>query len=120
MRCRPVWWSPFSNEIIATGKVTRGWLGVTLNQPMGGNAGLLVTQVADASPASQAGLLPGDLILSVNGTAAGNLIQVSGQIAETDPGGNILMSLERNGRLIEVVAMAAERPPDLTRRRPDL
>jgi serine protease DegS len=101
------------DEIIATGKVTRGWLGVTLNQPLGGSAGLLVTQVAAASPAGQAGVLPGDLIVSVNGIAASNLIQVSGQIAETDPGGNILMSLERNGRLIEVVATAAERPPDL-------
>ena len=101
-------------EIIATGKVTRGWLGVTLNPPLLDNPGLLVTQVAQPSPARTAGVQPGDLLLAVNGAEAGSLIQVSRLIAQTPPGGNLIMTIQRNATRFDVIAVAAERPPEIS------
>ena len=99
-------------EIIATGKVTRGWLGITLNPPLLESPGLLVTGVAAGSPANLAGIEPGDEVIAVNGTAASSLIQISRLIAQTAPGGEIVMTLQRQDQRLDVIAVAAERPLD--------
>jgi len=100
-------------EIVATGKVTRGWLGVTLNPPLDNRNGLLVTQVSPASPAAKAGVAAGDLILAVNQFPATDLMAVSQLIAATEPGGEIVMSIQRGASRFDVRALAAERPPQL-------
>ena len=98
------------DEIVETGKVTRGWLGVTLNPPSASGEGLLVTQVSPASPAWRAGVQPGDVVLAINQTPAADLSTLSRLIARIPPGGDIVMSLERSGQRFEVRAKAAERP----------
>ncbi len=102
-------------EIIATGKVTRGWLGITLNPPLLESPGLLVTEVAPASPARLAGMQPGDEVIAVNGVAASSLIQISRIIAQTAPGAEIVLTLQRDNRRLDVIAVAAERPLDTPR-----
>jgi len=100
-------------EIVATGKVTRGWLGVTLNPPLDERGGLLVTQVSPGSPALLAGVQPGDLILAVNQLPADDLMEVSRLIAGIAPGGEIVMSVLRDDSHFDVRAIAAERPSQL-------
>src|SRR5712671_1837664 len=60
------------DEIIAHGKIQRSWLGIDV-QPLfkhdAGEKGVLLSGVIPDSPASRAGLKPGDLILRVAGTA---------------------------------------------------
>jgi len=98
------------DEIVETGKVTRGWLGVTLSPPAAGIEGLLVTQVTPASPAALAGIEPGDRLLAVNHTSATDLAHLSRLIAEIPPGAEIPLTLQRGTDLIEVSTTAAERP----------
>ena len=61
-----------ADEIIATGRVARSWVGMgvqPLMKSITAEAGLVVGSVLSGGPAERAGLKPGDLITSFNGTA---------------------------------------------------
>jgi serine protease Do len=67
-----------TEQLLSKGYVSRGWLGVTIqdvNQALAESfgldkpAGALIASVTDGGPASQAGIEPGDVILSFNGEA---------------------------------------------------
>ena len=100
-------------EIIATGRVTRGWLGVVLeNAPQPGRGvGLQITAVEPGGPADIAGLLSGDLILSINERPAVSSAIVSREIAHTEPGEIIELGMLRMGRQFSITAISGERPP---------
>ena len=66
--------------LLAEGRVPRGWLGVGLQHvavpermrdAAGRDAGMMVVGLAPGSPAEQAGVLPGDIILEVDGRQTG-------------------------------------------------
>jgi serine protease Do len=75
---------PLIPELIRIGRVRRSWSGISLQPRVGGRlgAGALVASVDDASPASAAGVTPGDTLLSVNGTP------IDAQFAEQLPAAN--------------------------------
>src|SRR5262249_48275966 len=84
------------NQIIKTGRVTRGWLGVAI-QPMtpsiakaigvsGESQGALVADVAADSPAARAGLVKGDIITELNGQAVTDSRALSLKVSEMAPG----------------------------------
>ncbi len=61
-----------TRQIIATGRVTRGWSGATVQPRLeadGDSRGVVVADVAAGSPAAEAGLQPGDVILACGGQA---------------------------------------------------
>lgn len=59
-----------AQQIIAQGKVTRGWSGITVQPRLeadGEAVGVVVGDIAAGSPATKAGLQPGDVILACDG-----------------------------------------------------
>jgi len=77
-------------NIVANGRVVRGWLGVALEEArpfqLGGRPqGVAVTQVVRESPAEQAGLQTGDVILKFKGAAV-NEPRLRQAIAISSPG----------------------------------
>jgi serine protease Do len=61
-----------ARQLMTTGKVVRGWSGLTVQRRLeasGKGAGVVVGDVAEGSPAAAAGFLPGDLILACDGQA---------------------------------------------------
>lgn len=59
-----------AEQLIARGRVTRGWSGLTVQARLdsqGPGSGVLVADVAPDSPAARAGFVPGDLILAGDG-----------------------------------------------------
>ena len=61
-----------SESIIKNGRVIRGWSGITVQPRLeadGVGQGVIISDVAGGSPAVQAGLQPGDLILACDGLA---------------------------------------------------
>lgn len=59
-------------QLIAAGKVTRGWSGITVQPRLeaeGSEVGVVVADVAAGSPAAQAGVLPGDIVIACDGVA---------------------------------------------------
>jgi serine protease Do len=61
-----------AGQLMAHGRVTRGWSGLTVQPRLeagGARNGVVVADVAAASPAAQAGLQPGDVVLGGDGHA---------------------------------------------------
>jgi serine protease Do len=61
-----------ADQIIRTGKVTRGWSGLTVQPRLESDVedvGVVVADVAAGSPAEKAGLKPGDVVLACDGHA---------------------------------------------------
>jgi serine protease Do len=93
------------------GKVTRGRIGVAIqpvNQKLAQSfglpktAGALVSSVEEKSPAEKAGLRPGDVILSWNGTAVDESASLPALVAETAPGKSAQARVWREGKEITV------------------
>jgi S1-C subfamily serine protease len=99
-------------EIVETGRVTRGWLGVELSStPDPGMAvGLEVTRVLQRGPADVAGLRVGDRILSINQQPAVSSTVVSRHIAHAAPGSDIQLDVLRGEDQLSVIARSGERP----------
>lgn len=105
------------DQLVAQGKVSRGRLGVTVqevSQPLAQSFGLakaggaLVSSVEPGSPADQAGLKEGDVILSIDGAAVSRSIDLSSRVAELRPGSKAQLELWRNGARREVAVAVGE------------
>jgi serine protease DegS len=106
-------------DIIEHGRVVRGWLGVEV-QPVtaeqadkvgvGASAGLVISGLYRGGPASQAGLLPGDVILRIDGEPAATGRQSMNQVARVDPGKIVIMDIMRDGKPMRFEAAVGVRP----------
>jgi serine protease Do len=95
------------NELLKTGKVRRGWLGVVI-QPvdedlahqfgLSDNKGALVSQVNKDSPAEKAGIKPGDVILRYSGRAIDDTRHLRNLVAATGPGSRVEVVVIRDGK----------------------
>ena len=95
------------DQIIANGRVERGWLGVDL---AAGPGGLVVARVLPGTPAARAGIRPGDIILAINGEAASSMRSVVQRMRAIEPGVEFTIRLRRQGADFTVRAAAAVRP----------
>ncbi len=93
------------------GKVTRGWLGVVVQEVDRNLAksfnlpkpeGALIAKVLPDSPAQQAGLKAGDVILKYNETELVTSRSLPPLVGESSPGDTISLSLLREGRQVTI------------------
>ena len=93
------------DELVKTGHVSRGRLGVAVqgvNQTLADSfglqkpAGALVSSVDPGGPAAKAGLQAGDVILAVNGTAVSDSTDLPSQIASMKPGSKATLDVWRD------------------------
>lgn len=105
------------DQLIRTGHVVRGRIGVTIqdvNAQLAESFGLdrprgaLVSSVEKDGPASKAGLLPGDVILGVNGHPIERYGELSGSIAAMKPGSDATLQVWRGGKQQAVSVKIAE------------
>jgi serine protease Do len=106
-------------QIEEHGHVTRGYLGVE-TQGLGGamtaalhlpsSAGALVASVQPDSPASKAGLQPGDVIETVNGTTVETPRDLAVDIADVKPGTSTQLGILRDGNTQTVDVTVAALP----------
>ena len=106
-------------EIIETGKVSRGWLGVepqdvtpdlakAFNLPQ--VRGVIIASVGQQSPAATSGLAVGDIILKINDKEAINTRQMLNEVAGLKPGTLIKLEVLRGGRKLSFDVTLAQRP----------
>lgn len=104
------------DQIIATGRVEYGWLGVNMGDAprdvnsLGTRQGALVSSVFDGSPADRAGIQPGDVIVAVDGLPVREGDDLLNLVTTLEPGDRGRFRLMRGGRTIEVTVRAGSRP----------
>ncbi|MDX9974595.1 MAG: DegQ family serine endoprotease [FCB group bacterium] len=99
-----------AGELQKTGKVTRGYLGVSIQDltpdlakyfGIDKNQGVLVADVSPGSPAEKAGLKRDDVIVSLNGQPIGEGGAFRTHVATTAPGSTARVTVLREGQTIE-------------------
>ncbi len=110
-------------QIIKHGRVIRGWIGASgqdlvplLAQSLGlpeDTKGVLLSGVLEGGPADQAGIVPGDIIQSINGETVSSAQAVMNQIATASPGTSMELTILRNSQPILVQLVVSERPKDV-------
>ena len=106
-------------QLIATGAVTRGWVGVELQEitpelaesfKLGSTAGVLVAGVQRGSPADRAGVKPGDVVLAVDGKQVRDPDSMRNLIVALAPGKQIRLKLKRDQGELELQVTVGKRP----------
>jgi len=107
------------DQLVAHGKVTRGRLGVTIQEVdqalarsfgMKKAGGALVSSVEDDTPAAKAGLKPGDVVVKLDGTEIGSSIELASRVAMMKPGTEAKLEVWRNGKPREIEVAVGEAP----------
>ncbi|HEX8476051.1 MAG TPA: DegQ family serine endoprotease [Pyrinomonadaceae bacterium] len=106
-------------QLVKTGKVRRGMLGVQIQQITSDLAaglglkevrGALVSTVQPGSPAERAGVRRGDVIVSLNGAPVADSNSLRNQVARTQPGTEVALTVLRDGREQQLRVTLAELP----------
>lgn len=69
----------------------------------GGQASITVREVIGSSPANQAGLRPGDRIVSYDGKRVFGMSDLKSMAFSGDPGEDVIVDIERNGQRMQLV-----------------
>jgi S1-C subfamily serine protease len=107
------------DPLLAEGRIARGWLGVglqpvavpdSLRDAAGRDAGMMVVNLASGGPAAQAGVLPGDILLDLDGTPVRRVRALSAALGREQIGKNVSLRLLRAGALQTLTVVVAPRP----------
>jgi Do/DeqQ family serine protease len=107
------------DQIIKTGTVRRGMLGVTVqsvSSDMAANLGLkevhgaIVSSVESGGPGDRAGVKQGDVITAINGRPVTDSNELRNEIAGMAPGSRVTLGVVRDGRNQQIEATLAQMP----------
>jgi len=107
------------DQIIATGTVTRGWIGVEMQEltpelaesfKLDSTDGTLIAGVIRNSPAEQAGIRPGDILTAVEGKHVTDSSSMLNLIAALQPGKRAVLTVVRNGKSLQISVLVGKRP----------
>jgi S1-C subfamily serine protease len=105
-------------QLARDGRIARGWLGVALQavavpdalrETADQSSGLMVMSIIEDGPAARAGILPGDIILSVDGTSALRFRKIARHLGADSIGRKADLRLIRSGAVMTVQTTIAER-----------
>jgi S1-C subfamily serine protease len=105
--------------LLKDGRIPRGWLGVALQavavpdalrETADQSSGLMVMSIVDGGPAAKAGIVAGDIILSVGGTSTHRYRKIARHFGCDSIGQKTDLRLIRGGTVITVQTLIAERP----------
>jgi len=112
---------PIIDQLRTTGKVERGWIGARI-QPVTDDIaesvgldkarGALIASIDAASPATQAGLKPGDVILSYDGKPVDRSRQLPRLVADSAPNKPVKLTLWRDSKEVEVTLTVVPYDPN--------
>ena len=97
------------NQIIKSGRVTRGSIGVSWNKndkpevlkALGATSGVLVEAVTEGGPAEKAGVKPEDIIVAMNGKVIKDGDDLVNRVADTPVGSEVTITVDRAGQRMD-------------------
>jgi serine protease Do len=104
-------------QLIKSGKVTRGWLGVSIQRVtpeiaqslrLEKSRGALVASVSEGSPAAQAGIKVGDVIVEYNGKPVQESSELPILVARTQVGTKVPLTVVRDNKRVPLSVEIAE------------
>jgi serine protease Do len=109
------------DSLVTTGKVVRGFLGVTIQDVtpdlaeqfhLKASKGVIISDVTPDSPAAKAGLKSNDVVLDYNGKPVPDSRRLKFAVAATEPGHEVKLRLLRDGQEETVAVKVGELPGD--------
>lgn len=109
------------DDIVAHGKVKRGYIGIGLGSVDAGTAeafgldrpqGVLITEVRSNTPAAKANLKEGDIVLSVDGHPVNRPNHLQSLVARKHPGDTVTLAIRRNTENLTIRVTLSERLPE--------
>ncbi len=110
-------------DLIKTGKVSRGYLGVSIGSlsddlakqfKVPDTSGALVQDVTPGGPADKAGLKNGDVIRKLNGQTVEGNGQLTAMVTNLNPGTEVTLDIIRDGKPMTTRLSLGERPANLS------
>jgi Do/DeqQ family serine protease len=105
------------DQLVAKGRVVRGWTGITKISDMADDGGLteaeqgvVIIELLRGSPAHRAGLEPGDVVVAVDGRTVETAAQLRNELAGARVGSEVRLAVRRDGRRLEIDIAVAEAP----------
>jgi serine protease Do len=89
-------------QIVQTGRVHRGRIGVSIQEPSAAGTigeGALIAEVSPNSPAEAAGIRKGDLVVKADGTPIRSAAQLRNKVGLTPVGKTVQLTIRRDGSL---------------------
>jgi S1-C subfamily serine protease len=112
-------------QIIQTGSVIRGWIGVEAQEitpeiaesfQLGSTNGVLLAGILRGGPADRAGLKPGDILLAIEGKPVKDPNAMLNLVAALVPGKSASIRLRRDSKEMEIQIAVGKRPTQQRRR----
>lgn len=109
-------------KILETGSVTRGWLGVSMQDmtlelaesfELDNLSGVLVAGVLKDGPADKAGIKPGDIFIAVGDKSVKNSSEILNLVAELPPGDTVNLTILRNKKEESIRVKVGKRPEQM-------
>ncbi|MBP6368098.1 MAG: Do family serine endopeptidase [Nitrosomonas sp.] len=106
-------------QIIQSGGVVRGWLGVSMQDMteelaesfnLDHSVGTLIASVLREGPADKAGIKPGDILIAVNGKSVKNSSEMLNLVAALPPGETVTVTVIRNKQEKSIPVKVGVRP----------
>jgi serine protease DegQ len=101
-------------QIIATGRVSRGWLGVSardvIHETTGAAVGAALVAVQRGGPADRAGLRAGDTVMSIDGKEIGDTAALINETAALSPGTKAQFKVMRGREALSLAVELGQRP----------
>jgi S1-C subfamily serine protease len=98
-----------AQKIVNGESLETGFLGVTGDEPTGGDAGVLVVEVAEDSAAEDAGVEMGDVIVSIDGDEVQDIGALAAKISVHSPGDEVVLEVVHDGDTSEVTVELGSR-----------
>jgi serine protease Do len=110
-----------TKQLISGGKIQRGYIGATIQnftpemaeaQGLGSQKGAIVSDLVAAGPSARAGLLPGDVVVGINGVPVKTSSELTREVAKAKPGDALRLDVIHDGKRKVVEVRSGIRPSE--------
>ena len=110
-----------TKQLIAGGKITRGYIGASIQnytsemaeaQGVPGQKGAIVADLVQGGPSQRAGLLPGDVVVAVNGVKVRTSAELTREVAKAHAGDMLKLDVLRDSKPKTIEVKSGVRPSE--------